>query len=250
MGLSVGAGGIRGGCMCGAGFLLFTTIPLMIVAISTNYWNSTDQAAPVALNNEGLWKRCFKEDGCHDWSDPTVSGIIDSTDGFTVTFSEGTPSKVIAVRAWTIIYLVPAAVAVAVSCLSMSIAATVASVCTMFAVISAIIFVAVWASYKTNDANFGISSSFENFISPPNPPFGYDYSYWLAVSTLVLSSVALGMFLCACISPSEAAEPKDDEEKRKGGDDDEAKRVDEEAPAVKEVSKEDPEVATPPVPEA
>ena len=45
------------------------------------------------------------------------------------------------------------------------------------------------------------------------------------------------------------AEPKDDEEKRKGGDDDEAKRVDE-APAVKEVSKEDPEVATPPVPEA
>jgi hypothetical protein len=249
MGLSVGAGGIRGGCMCGAGFLLFTTIPLMIVAISTNYWNSTDQAAPVALNNEGLWKRCFKEDGCHDWSDPTVSGIIDSTDGFTVTFSEGTPSKVIAVRAWTIIYLVPAAVAVAVSCLSMSIAATVASVCTMFAVISAIIFVAVWASYKTNDANFGISSSF-GFISPPNPPFGYDYSYWLAVSTLVLSSVALGMFLCACISPSEAAEPKDDEEKRKGGDDDEAKRVDEEAPAVKEVSKEDPEVATPPVPEA
>lgn len=61
MGLSVGAGGVRGGCMCGAGFLLFTTIPLMIVAISTNYWNSTDQAAPVALNNEGLWKRCFKE---------------------------------------------------------------------------------------------------------------------------------------------------------------------------------------------
>ena len=105
--------------------------------------------------------------------------------------------------------------------------------------ISAIIFVAVWASYNTNDANFGISSSF-GFISPPNPPFGYDYSYWLAVSTLVLSSVALGMFLCACISPSEAAEPKDDEEKRKGGDE----------PAVKEVSKEDPEVATPPVPEA
>ena len=120
---------------------------------------------------------------------------------------------------------------------------------TRLQVISSIIFVAVWASYKTNDANFGISSSFE-FISPPNPPFGYDYSYWLAVSTLVLSSVALGMFLCACISPSEAAEPKDDEEKRKGGDDDEAKRVDEEAPAVKEVSKEDPEVATPPVPEA
>ena len=112
--------------------------------------------------------------------------------------------------------------------------------------ISAIIFVAVWASYKTNDANFGISLRF-GFIQIP-PPFGYDYSYWLAVSTLVLSSVALGMFLCACISPSEAAEPKDDEEKRKGGDDDEAKRVDE--PPVEEVSKEDPEVATQPVPEA
>ena len=182
MGLSVGAGGTRGGCMCGAGFLLFTTIVLMIVAISTNYWNSTDQAVPFALNNEGLWKRCFKDgkqrrrrpaaatseqsaicssrcqtlgaltsahlltllsslfslpyatDGCHDWSDVTVDGITESTDGFTVTYSEGTPSKVIAVRAWTIIYLVPAAVAVAVSCLSMSIAATVASVCTMFAV--------------------------------------------------------------------------------------------------------------------
>lgn len=240
MGLSVGAGGIRGGCMCGAGFLLFTTIVLMIVAISTNYWNSTDQAAPFALNNEGLWKRCFKDDGCHDWNDVTFGDNSDN---------DGTPSKVIAVRAWTIIYLVPAAVAVAVSCLSMSIAATVASVCTMFAVISAIIVVAVWASYKTNDVNFSISSSF-GFIFPPNPPFGYDYSYWLAVSTLVLSSVALGMFLCACVSPSEAAEPKDDEEKRKGGDDDEAKRVDEEAPAVKEVSKEDPEVATPPVPEA
>ena len=119
---------------------------------------------------------------------------------------------------------------------------------TRLQVISAIIFVAVWASYKTNDAIFNITLKFG--FGVPNPPFGYDYSYWLAVSTLVLSSVALGMFLCACMSPSEAAEPKDDEEKRKGGDDDEAKRVDEEAPAVKEVSKEDPEVATPPVPEA
>ena len=181
MGLSVGAGGTRGGCMCGAGFLLFTTIVLMIVAISTNYWNSTDQAAPVALNNEGLWKRCFKEgkqrrrrppaaatseqsaictsrcqtlgaltsahlltllsslfslpyatDGCHDWNDVTFG--VNSFTSVPYSDNNGTPSKVIAVRAWTIIYLVPAAVAVAVSCLSMSIAATVASVCTMFAV--------------------------------------------------------------------------------------------------------------------
>ena len=39
-GLFAGAGGTRGGCMSCAGFFLFTTIILMIVAISTNYWKN------------------------------------------------------------------------------------------------------------------------------------------------------------------------------------------------------------------
>ena len=73
--------------------------------------------------------------------------------------------------------------------------------------ICAVLVVGIFAGYKIDNALFGVDAA--GFPVAPATPFGYDWGYWLAVSSLVLVGVAWLLYMfTACTGGDERKEEK------------------------------------------